>query len=355
MTTEDGGKTWDTVSYIPANKDEIAFSEVQILEDTSVVISGWRGYIIKSTDRGKTWFDLKTGLIQYYTSMSFPSAQVGYVMSSSSDTLIKTSDGGTSWEILENPLVASSGIHFFDNQNGVICGNNAEGKGEVFTTTDGGVTWTPVFNDDTQGFAMLSASNGVTYIGTVDGDIYSSKDNGANWVKLTSPSPDNYILDIHFFNDQLGWVAVWTGGGIYATTDGGKTWRLQYENNKKNRLILDIYFLDAKHGFACGSNYVFLETFTGGWNPTGVEDDYEYETKNSILVQLYPNPSSGQIRIETPLSDGQLKVFDISGSLVFSKHLAQGKSNVGLNLPAGTYIVEFRTEKSYKVEKIIIQ
>lgn len=352
MTTEDGGKNWDSVS-VNLSQSDISFSDVQILEDNSIIASGWRGYVIKSTDRGKSWIELKTNYYQYYGKLSFPTSNTGYITSASSDTLIKTTNGGNSWSLLDNPLEMANDIYFSDEKYGLICGENAQKYGEIFATSDGGNSWTSIHKDSTQTFTVLSVQNGIIYMGTTKGNLLISTNNGANWSEK-SILANNYVLNIFFINKEIGWASLWTNGTIYATTDGGVNWAMQYKSTNPYNKIFQFYFFDEKHGFATASNYTFLETFTGGWNPTLVEDEHIYEDGNNKNF-LYPNPSKGNVHITNPCDNCKIKIIDATGRIVFEKQLNDGESILNLQLPNGSYFIKYFSDKYNKTEKIVIE
>lgn len=83
---------------------------------------------------------------------------------------------------------------------------------------------------------------------------------------------------------------------IIASSDGGENWVLQYaspdiDDPELTRPLLDVYFLDARRGFALGAYALFLGTEDGGatWSPLDLsaaaaadgdvyqEDEYEDE------------------------------------------------------------------------------
>jgi photosystem II stability/assembly factor-like uncharacterized protein len=70
---------------------------------------------------------------------------------------------------------------------------------------------------------------------------------------------------IEFVNEELGWLV--SDGQIQATTDGGKTWAVQYSGPLQ---ISAIQFSDAEHGWAISVDQRLLQTVDGGatWSDT---------------------------------------------------------------------------------------
>lgn len=129
------------------------------------------------------------------------------------------------------------------NENLVLAGFAAGG---IFKSTDGAVTWRPVFDDFMElaiGDITFDPSNPqVVYAGTGDpnvpsivfnGDgLYKSTDAGETW-KYAGLKEVGIIskVVVHPSNPQILWVAAMGNPyvrtqdrGIYKSTDGGKTW-----------------------------------------------------------------------------------------------------------------------------------
>jgi len=122
----------------------------------------------------------------------------------------------------------------------------AAAAGGVWKTTNGGITFTPVFDD--QGsysigcLAMDPNNHNVVWVGTGEnnnqrslsyGDgLYKTIDGGASWEKVGLEKSEHIgMITIDPNNSDIVYVAaygpVWSAGGdrgIYKTIDGGKTW-----------------------------------------------------------------------------------------------------------------------------------
>ena len=79
-------------------------------------------------------------------------------------------------------------------------------------------------------------------------------------------------------------------------------------------------------------------------------------------MQVFPNPSSGDINIDLayPVSEtGDVFIMDAVGKIVFTQHF-ENESNPVISteldhLPAGIYFVRATTEKSNITKRVIIQ
>ncbi len=139
--------------------------------------------------------------------------------------------------------IADIAIHSKDDNLWYV----AVGSGGVWKTGNAGVTWTPVFDDQTSysiGCVAIDPRDpevvwvgtgenvGGRHVGYGDG-IYRSGDGGATWVRkgLEKSEHISKIL-IHPEDSGKLWVAVqgplWSKGGergVFLTTDGGATWQ----------------------------------------------------------------------------------------------------------------------------------
>ena len=122
----------------------------------------------------------------------------------------------------------------------------AEASGGVWRTTNAGITWTPVFENEGSysiGVVMLDPKNPLTvWVGTGEnnsqrsvsyGDgVYRSDDGGKSWKNVGLKASEHIgRIAIDPRNSDHVYVAaqgpLWGAGGdrgLYKTTDGGKTW-----------------------------------------------------------------------------------------------------------------------------------
>lgn len=166
----------------------------------------------------------------------------------------KTINGGSSWVRQSVYSTVSFGniVQFWDANNGVTLGDpptNNTAKFEIFTTTNGGTTWTlnanaPSATGAGYGLTGVKAVSGNSiWFGTTTGKIARSNDKGLTWSIFFSPALDfgggaagggvdgsSATLAMKDASNGLlitvdGAV---TGGtataALYSTTDGAATW-----------------------------------------------------------------------------------------------------------------------------------
>lgn len=205
LSTDDGGKHWLTHNV----GLDIALSGV-----TFVGRNGWAigyGAIFSTTDGGQTWTTQGSGEWKQLSSIALANNYVGWITTAGS-SILRTLDGGTTWQELVVPGAGKASISFIDPQNGWAAlsrgGSTGSSKGpntlypesSVLVTQDGGNTWEKIYH-------------------------LKSRRNFTSW-----------ISDIFFLNRANGWAV--GGDGLYLrTVDGGRHWEESYLSQKSSQTI----------------------------------------------------------------------------------------------------------------------
>ena len=129
-------------------------------------------------------------------------------------------------------------IQFVNENQGIAIGNR-----EVYSTTEGGVTWKPIdFNKncvrreyleedyDASPDNLTVFDSKFVWVSYLDGRIIKSIDGGKHWCDLIHPGEIafdgpglEYLTAMHFDNAEHGW-GLGADRFLYETTDAGKTW-----------------------------------------------------------------------------------------------------------------------------------
>lgn len=139
--------------------------------------------------------------------------------------------------------IADIAIHPQDENTWLV----AVGSGGVWKTKNAGITWTPVFDNQScysTGCVTIDPNNPhVVWVGTGEnvggrhisyGDgIYRSEDGGNTWKNMGLKNSEHISkIIVHPENSNVIWVAaqgpLWSKGGergLFKTTDGGKNWK----------------------------------------------------------------------------------------------------------------------------------
>jgi photosystem II stability/assembly factor-like uncharacterized protein len=104
------------------------------------------------------------------------------------------------------------------------------------------------------------------------GVIMFSADQGGNW-QIQNSGVSNYISDIFFLNENLGWALTFEVEGsnsdirskILITSDGGSNWEISYYRNL-NVILTTIYFQDSLNGWVGSKPSGISFTQDGGYS-----------------------------------------------------------------------------------------
>jgi hypothetical protein len=194
-----------------------------------------------------------------YTDLTFVNETVGFAISNFG-AIIKTSDGGYSWEQLLSPVdFFLSKIQFTNSQTGYIIGGDDTG-GYLLKTVNAGQTWQLInLNTPDKG-----RPTGMFFLNNTTGFISGEKlfrktiDGGQTWSDVMGSVSEN-INDVSFKNANDGY-ATSDNGKYLKSVDGGKTWQ-SIQSNTSNHLK-KIYFAESKSFAKCFTN-VFVDLITG--------------------------------------------------------------------------------------------
>lgn len=215
------------------------------------------------------WENLSTGSNAAFQCTFFTSANVGYAAGTSA-TIIKTTDGGDTWTVVNS---GSSALVFV----AMAFGNDQIGcavtlTGVIYRTIDAGATWKQVsIGVTTHMRSICFTDENTVYIAGYTGNssngmVLKSTDGGATWGKPIAVCPD-MLHAVHFTSPTTGYVSG-SNNGVYKTTDGGANWTLTTNgidiNPNTSISYSSIDFATANVGFVSGSNGKIYKTENGG-------------------------------------------------------------------------------------------
>jgi photosystem II stability/assembly factor-like uncharacterized protein len=247
LSTVDGGATWRVLP--PPSPDalrDIFFEDAErgwIVCERSIYLlkekTEPRSYLLRTTDGGRTWARVEvTGadVDARLVGVRFAEGGRGWAYGEMG-TLYATKDGGETWARRRVPtrhLLLDA--HLLDAQRGWLAGAGST----LLRTEDGGETWHA-------GHVLIANAAGAAP--ALSAQARASE---ASSVRLNA---------VEFADARTGW-AVGAGGRIYATADGGRTWRPQ--SSGINSDLYDVKFLDARTGWVVGGDGTVLRTIDGG-------------------------------------------------------------------------------------------
>lgn len=249
--TTNGGITWTNTSTPNLPRlDEL--TEMFFLSDQfGIAVDG--DVLIKTNNAGQTWTTL---FDEEYRAYSFPTAEVGYITGGFGSTkyLKKTINGGVTWTDL-TPRQFSV-LHFSTPSEGV--GYSFEERA-ILRTEDGGQSWEIVFEIDDYFETFLEFSDGILVLkDNTAREFIKSNDGGKTWTLIPVSYDFGSIYDLHFVNENIG-LAVDARGNYLQTSTGGLSWEatilkecfgVEFTSNEK-------IFLRGKEGTILRSSLSF--------------------------------------------------------------------------------------------------
>lgn len=239
----------------------IGVDQVSVVDANTVWVRGFNGsgagsvlkVFSRTNNGGTTWtagnftqlaaneMPYVLGAVNYTTAFAVVMDTVSYATS-----LWGTTNGGTTWvketTMFTNASSFANGVRFWDSQRGFCHGDPIDSKYEIYTTADGGDTWTlnataPAPSSSSEygfnGFdCMAVVPGGVGFIMTNMGRVLRTTDYGATWAATPNPaftpstaygsnkiyaSSANYIICAGFTTSTNTWAWKYT-------SDGGTTW-----------------------------------------------------------------------------------------------------------------------------------
>ncbi|MDR9419907.1 glycosyl hydrolase [Gracilimonas sp.] len=195
----------------------------------------------------------------------------------------------------------------------------AVGSGNVWKTTNAGITWDPIFDNQNSysiGNVTIDPSNpNIVWVGTGEdvggrhvgfGDgIYKSTDGGQSWDHMGLKNSEHIsTILVHPENSDVVWVAaegpLWSSGGdrgLYKTTDGGETWNNVLSGNEwtgVTDIVIDPRNPDVLYA-ATWQRHRTVAAYMGGGPDTGIHKSTDGGETWTELRRGLPSSNMGKI------------------------------------------------------------
>ena len=240
----DGGQNWAQSTTGMGNR-----LPVEILMDptnTNVLVTATDNGIYKSTNAGANWSLVKTG--GDFTDMQFKPGSSNTLYACTFSEFWRSTDFGSTWTQITNGVVipgggSGNGMRIAvsaANPNVVYLGMIAD-EGTILKSTDGGTSFTTVYNNPAQSlvgydgggggqgdynFAMTADPTNANTVFVVAHVVWRSTDGGISWTQLTDWW-DQLHTDMHaikFHPNYPNKLFNVNDGGVWLSNDLGDNW-----------------------------------------------------------------------------------------------------------------------------------
>jgi photosystem II stability/assembly factor-like uncharacterized protein len=315
----DGGSTWNYAANGITEQGMWNTPWMQDPEDPSILYSGFKN-VWESDDQGSTWTQLSTWGSNYINALAVSTANDLYIYAAEYSSIYSTPDGGITWTNVTGTLPVTkasiSGIaidpastnHIWVSFSGYSVGN------KVYQSLDGGKTWTNV----SAGLPNLAVNCIVYQPGSPDG-LYVGTDIGV------------YYLD----NTTGGWIP--------------------FDNGLPNVEVFELQFSPG--------NLIDAATYgRGTWqSPTYVNTSVNNVVSSNSVLKVYPNPATNMIKADADNMAGgnvAIAITDITGRTLLQETVNNNTGHFVKNLDisslqTGVYFVTLKTNGSESTKKFI--
>jgi photosystem II stability/assembly factor-like uncharacterized protein len=259
LRTRNAGETWERLSQSTGIPAGAGMLDLDLLSANDVWVVGSNNTILHTSNGGSSWSDMSDPLYNNYgmTSISVVDASNIWVSGATpTDAIIlHSTDGGNNWTaegdsvlLIGYPLIS---ISAFDQDHCWTVGH-----GYTFAkTVDSGQNWTlcvpdslirTTQSDDANGICPTDANR--AWAAVDYGRLYLTIDGGTSWIQQSVPinAGGFYLLRTCALDHNNAWtVGTGIGAGIILHTTDGTTWTSQ--DAPSNNGLNDVSFVDSFH------------------------------------------------------------------------------------------------------------
>jgi photosystem II stability/assembly factor-like uncharacterized protein len=201
-------------------------------DGTKLAAAGNYGYLYTSTDSGSNWVVSSTTTNgpepqRPWTSLAVSADGSKLLAVANFSPVFVSTNFGQSWSANGPAQVWSAVACSSDASKIAVADGN---MGLIYTSADGGVTWSPTSSPNKRWRCAASSADGARLVAGSDYGsnfsdlpiIYTSKDSGTTWNPTTAPNQTWQCVASSADGTKL--AAGVFGGLIYLSTDSGTTW-----------------------------------------------------------------------------------------------------------------------------------
>lgn len=245
---------------ISPDVDEM-LNDVFTINPEVVVVVGNNGTILKTTDGGETWQQKLSGTNESLWRVEFPTPEIGYI-TGDSGIILKSTDSGETW----TPFNIENNYSFYGFDLSCVDENLlfASSNQGMIKSEDGGETWSEI-NTPEYSRNIQFLNENVGYAGTVlweqddweNPQFLKTLDGGISWQPVSGTAP------FHFLDENTGYYYL---GGLHKTTDGGVNFENLTYNNDEYYSLTDLYVVDENNIWGI----IYLSLLDGDTSSRGI-------------------------------------------------------------------------------------
>ncbi len=346
LKTNDGGDTWNNISFNSQNLKQMYFLNSQ----TGIIISDNNIY---KTTNGIDFIDISfnfniNNYNQRIVNISFKDnfgfIKVQYTNSNDASDVLhktyKTYDFGNSWQELDSFDFTEDGFYYIIDVNTYYFVWS-----DLKKTDDGGANWVTIpnitfgFPPFQKSFKIFSNNLGLA---TLEYNYdYLTLD-------LNNNSITSYTSNAHYSYDCIDNNVYFLRNGIFYNSDDYGVTINEIDNSNVEMFSYNIFMVNTDIGFACGENGAILK----------ITNASQLNVNNETLekkIKIYPIPAKNSIKIEfTGIKIKKIELININGKLIktFNSNFTELKI---CTISKGSYILKIETENGVLNKKILIE
>jgi photosystem II stability/assembly factor-like uncharacterized protein len=266
LFSADGGETWVRQGGGTTALHGIDVNDIWATDETHVWAAASNNTVLKTTDGGATW-----NTVQMPSNPGNPSlfsisiaGKTDIWVSGTNGTVYHSGDNGSSWTMFDTTIFRSGvmqGICAISTNTVYVAGGipAAAGKDRGFIgyTLNGGATWDTISladNYNQHQWIGVAASGTTIVVYGVKAHYAVSTDGGITWINDTVPGTGGFNgADINHLiaRDPRRWWGAFDHGQVFLTTDGGGGWTKQ-QTAQSGYFLIGIDAWDNQTALAVG-------------------------------------------------------------------------------------------------------
>jgi photosystem II stability/assembly factor-like uncharacterized protein len=220
----DGGASWVEVGAglnVNAGVRSITIDP----DAPSTVYVGTSLGLYQSNDRGDNFVGILAADVQV---AALDPLAAGTIYAATSNTVLKTANGGTSWDSTDNGLSGSDFRHLLVDPVDPDVVYVVNGSNVLFRSSDGGQVWSPLaatglnVSSRIDSLQIDPTTPSTLYLVADLDDIYKSDDSGASWNDVSIANEFNIALAIDPTLSTVLYAC--TAERLYRSVNGGNNW-----------------------------------------------------------------------------------------------------------------------------------